>query len=136
MFLHLSVSHSVHRGGMHGGGGCAWWGACMVGRTCMTGGHAWQGGVMHGGVGGGQVCMVGGHAWQVLRDTVNERAVRILLECILVFMQFFCLKIPPPLRLGNPESATDLRSRQFTCSIVTKTICVQLYSKSFESHIV
>ena len=36
----------------------------------------------------------GGHAWlahtpprpqQILRDTVNERAVRILLECILVF---------------------------------------------------
>ena len=25
-----------------------------------------------------------GHAWQILRDTVNERAVRILLECILV----------------------------------------------------
>ena len=31
----------------------------------------------------GGVCG-GGHAWQILRDTVNERAVRILLECILV----------------------------------------------------
>ena len=28
--------------------------------------------------------MAGGHAWQILRDTVNERAVCILLECILV----------------------------------------------------
>ena len=29
----------------------------------------------------------GGHAWDTTRyrDTVNERAVRILLECILVF---------------------------------------------------
>ena len=26
----------------------------------------------------------GGRAWQILRDTVNDRAVRILLECILV----------------------------------------------------
>ena len=29
--------------------------------------------------------MAGGRrAWQILRDTVNERSVRILLECILV----------------------------------------------------
>ena len=28
--------------------------------------------------------MAGGHAWQILRDAVNEWAVRILLECILV----------------------------------------------------
>ena len=26
-----------------------------------------------------------GEAWQILRDTVNERAVRLLLECILFF---------------------------------------------------
>ena len=45
----------------------------------MAGGHAWQGGhVWQGGM------HDGGHAWQILRDTVNERAVRILLECILV----------------------------------------------------
>ena len=67
MFLHLSVSHSVHRracmagdvhggvvhgawvvGGM-GGRGRAWWGACVVG-ACMAGamhggGHVWQGGM-------------------------------------------------------------------------------------------
>ena len=47
-------------GGMRG-----YWGVCMV-----AGGHAWL---------WGGVCMVRGG-----RDTVNERAVRILLECILV----------------------------------------------------
>ena len=55
----------------------------MCGRgVCMTGGHAWQGACM---AGGGHAC----HAFpplQILRlrHTVNERAVRILLECILV----------------------------------------------------
>ena len=39
---------------------------------------------------GSGACMAGGmhgrgvHAWQILRDTFNERALRILLECILV----------------------------------------------------
>ena len=42
--------------------------------TCMVGGHAWQG-ARH-------TCP----PWQILRDTVNERAVRILLECILVYV--------------------------------------------------
>ena len=61
-------------------------------------GHAWPGGVHgRGGLhGGGGACVTGG-AWQgacvtctpprqilQLRHTVNERAVRILLECILV----------------------------------------------------
>ena len=51
--------------GGHGEGGCVAKGACMVR------GHAWQ---------------RGGHAWDMTRygDTINERAVRILLECILV----------------------------------------------------
>ena len=48
-------------------GGVRGRGACAAG-ACMAGGHVWQ----------------GGRAWQILRDTVNERAVRILLECILV----------------------------------------------------
>ena len=32
----------------------------------------------------------GGHAWDTMRygDTINERAVRILLECILVINLF------------------------------------------------
>ena len=63
IFLHLSVSHSVHRGacmvvvvgGMHGRG-CVWLG------SCMAGGCAWQGvwpeACMAGGVHGG------GCAWQ------------------------------------------------------------------------
>ena len=91
--------------------GCAWLrGACMVAegmhgcrRACMVvGGHAWL-------LGEG-VCMVAGwHAWllgavhgckggmrRARRDTVNERAVRILLECILV-----CLKYCQP--FGNKE---------------------------------
>ena len=59
-------------GGMHGAGRA--WGACMVGGggACMAGG----------------VCGGGGRVWQIQRDTVNERAVRILLECILVLNNF------------------------------------------------
>ena len=53
--------------------------------ACMAGGHVWQGG-MHGR--GMCVVGVGGHVWQILRDTVNERVVRILLECILVKNKF------------------------------------------------
>ena len=77
-------------GGIHGRGWHAWqWGvggrgACMAG-TCMTrgacmAGGAWcwacvaEGGSMAGGMCGRE------HAWH----TVNERAVHILLECILV----------------------------------------------------
>ena len=61
----------VALGGMHG---------CSGGCVIALGGHAWllQGGVCCG-------CSWGG-AWDTMRyrDTVNERAVRILLECILV----------------------------------------------------
>ena len=48
-------------------------GACVAGGVHGRGGHAWQG-------------VRGTHAppTDTLRDTVNERAVRILLECILV----------------------------------------------------
>ena len=57
------------RGGMHGFSR----GACMV----FSGGHAWLlPGGMHGFFWGG--------VRRIRRDTVNERAVRILLECILV----------------------------------------------------
>ena len=137
MFLHLSVSHSVHRGGgacvvaggacvvvggRRGCGGCAWLqGVCMVAGgcawlqgVCMVAGDVHGcGGDMHGcgGMHGCRgctwlwgACMVaGGHAWLqgacvavggpawwwggvrgIRRDAVNERPVRILLECILV----------------------------------------------------
>ena len=56
-------------------GGCAWFQGGMHG--CQ--GHAWLPGGMRG---SGGVCMVG--VRRIRRDTVNERAVRILLECILV----------------------------------------------------
>ena len=57
--IFIPVCHSVHGGGgMRGRGGMrGWWGACVV---------------------------VGGGLRRIGRDTVNERAVRILLECILV----------------------------------------------------
>ena len=73
-------------------GGHAWllWGACMV----ALGGHAWLLGGMHGCSQGGcawllRGCawlLLGGHVWDTMRygDTINEQAVRILLECILV----------------------------------------------------
>ena len=62
----------VWHGGMHGRGHV--WQGCVCGR-----GHAWCGSVH-----GRGVCMAGGRAWQILRDTVNEWAVRISLKCILV----------------------------------------------------
>ena len=54
-------------GGVCGAGGMHGRGACMAG-------EGMHGGGMHG----------RGRAWQIPRDTVNEQAVRILLECILV----------------------------------------------------
>ena len=78
-----------------GGGMCmvAPGGACVVARGgmhgCSGGGHAWllPGGVR--GCSGGGMCGCSwgrGHVWDMMRygDTVNERAVRILLECILL----------------------------------------------------
>ena len=70
--------------GMHGCGGM-----CMVvGGVHGCGGHAW--------LEGREACMVaGGHVWLwggmcgICRDTVNERAVRILLECILILNIFW-----------------------------------------------
>ena len=73
-------------GGVHGGG------------TCMAGRHAWIRG-MHG----RGVCVAGGCAWQgevcmpqqILRDTVNERAVRILLECTFVTVGVDIMSVLP-----------------------------------------
>ena len=103
------VCHSVHRGvacvvAPGGGWGCVWllrggehaWllqGACMVlfrgACVVLFGGCVVLFGGMHGFIGGG-------HAWffqffRIQWDTVNERAVRILLECILVLP---CKNIP------------------------------------------
>ena len=67
----------VALGGMRG---CS----CVVGGACVVapGGHAWL-------LLGGCVWLLkGGHVWDMTRygDTINERAVRILLECILVLL--------------------------------------------------
>ena len=80
-------------GGMHGRGG-VWQGGMHSRRACMTGDvhgrgvHAWKGvGMFGGGMCGrgvGGMHGEGRRAWQIQRDTVNERAVRILLECIIV----------------------------------------------------
>ena len=62
-------------GGMHGRGvhgrGHVWWGACTVGGMCGRGACVPQ---------------------QILQDTVNQRAVRILLECILVSILFMAFE--------------------------------------------
>ena len=89
MFLHLSISHSVHAwqggaymgGGMHGRG--QGWGVCGRG-VCMAGGHVWrgctwQGACMAGGVCGRGACM----AREVFMSEEMATAV-YLLECILV----------------------------------------------------
>ena len=45
---------------------------------------------MHGGGGmHGRGGVAGRRVWQILRDAVNERTVRFLLECILVGKTFF-----------------------------------------------
>ena len=68
-------------GGMYGVGGYAWQGVCVAQGLCMAGGHVWKGMcVWFGGVHVRGVCM----PWQIPWDTVNDWAVRILLECILV----------------------------------------------------
>ena len=91
------------QGGMCGEGH-AWQGVCVAGGVCMAGRHTWLGVCMAGGCvwwwgGAGMhgrgpwgACMAGhmhgrGRAFmpqQILGDMVNERAVRILLECTLV----------------------------------------------------
>ena len=79
------------------GGGHAWQGGMCGGGHAWQGGHVWQGAWIAGGVHGR------GHAWQggkhgthapprhILWDTVNEWAVRILLECILVINCFWLI---------------------------------------------
>ena len=71
-------------------GGHAWWGVCMAGG--MHGRGVRVAGGMHGrrcvwwvGMRGGGVCMADTTTYG---DTVNERAVHILLECILVLHNF------------------------------------------------
>ena len=79
----MARGHACLGGGACVAGGHAWWGACMV-RACVEGGvrgrgHAWQG-----------VCVTRMPPGQILRLglTVNERAVHMVLECILVYNIF------------------------------------------------
>ena len=82
--------------GIHGRG------PCMVG-VYMAGGVHGRGHLRHG------PCMAGGHAWhachpwQTLQDMVNERAVRILLECILVTVIIVVIFFVNVLCDGNNE---------------------------------
>ena len=70
---HLWHGVCVAVAGMHSRGH-VWQGGMHGRRACMAGGHSWWG-----------VCMAGGHAChphtphQILRDTINEWEVRILL---------------------------------------------------------
>ena len=90
----------VALGGMHGcsrgacmvaPGGVVAWGVmcgCSQGGMCgCSGGHVWL-------LLGGAWLLQGGHAWDTTRygDTVNEQAVRILQECILVKCIIFSLE--------------------------------------------
>ena len=61
------------------------------------GGHAWQ---------------RGGHAWDTTRygNTINERAVRILLECIPVF-PFFGFNLSFGLHLVNSHCGYDVMDK-------------------------
>ena len=66
----VAGGHVWLQGGMHGCGGHVWllWGVCGCWGVCIVVG----------------VCMVVGGMCRIQQDTVNERAVRILMECILV----------------------------------------------------
>ena len=107
---HAWQGRHAWQGGMHGRGR-AWQGACMAG------GHAWQGG-MHGrgGMHGGGPCMPPRH--HEIRS-VDARAVRILLECILVLktycicpnfaIQIMCPKqVICPIQIICPNLATQI----------------------------
>ena len=74
----LGGSCMVALGGMHG---------CCRGDVVFPGGHVWF--------------FPGGHVCRIQRDTVNERAVRILLECILV-LNIFSWNLHKILKIG-PE---------------------------------
>ena len=103
--MHGGRGACVVPGGMHGAGGHVWCEeACMVPGDMRGGGACMVAGGMHGGRGvcgvvggvhGGRrgVCGGGGMCGGIRRDTVNERAVPILLECILVMSMLFPWKL-------------------------------------------
>ena len=84
--------------GAHMAGGHAWQGHAWQGDVCgkgahMAGGHAWQGHAWQGDVCGKGTC--GGGGTCVQERWPLKRAVRILLECILVFIFILCTSDRP-----------------------------------------
>ena len=82
MFLHLCVIRFTGGGSVSGGSASRGWGlhpggSASRGRVCI------RGVPIGGGLHPGKFNSPPPH--QILRDTVNERAVRILLEYILVY---------------------------------------------------
>ena len=108
---HWGHAWLLQRGGMCGCSG----GACMVARGVWL----LRGGGVRGCSGG--VCVVasggGGCAWDTTRygNTVNERAVRILLECILVLSSSIAL-YNLILKLAKKTRVADFHKYSFeTC---------------------
>ena len=90
LFLHLSFCSQG------GGGPCVAGRVYVVGGACMAGGRVWQGGVR---VGEG-ACVPHTHAppghYEI--RSVNGRAVRIILECILVVNSKYFTHMPYKLK--------------------------------------
>ena len=78
--MYLQVSVCPQGGCIRGRCVCVWQGACVAREGCAGWGACMAGAYVARGACVGQ----GACPQQILRDTVNERAVRILLECILV----------------------------------------------------
>ena len=106
---------------------------------------SWAGSVSRGSASGGGVCirgsLHGGRPPQILWDTVNEPAVHILLECILVYSNLVLIS-PTPLDLKLPDDffATHLKLMlhfhhfgQITSTVFTAVLvnsCARFYSKN------
>ena len=130
----------MHGGGVHGRGACVAGGHAWLEGACMAWGHAWQGGMRgQGGVhGGGCVtCMPPGQMLR-LQHMVNERVIRILLECILVFTDQLCeivcrrsfhlLKVLT--MRGNPRHVKRLSDYNFRSSYPFKACLERFYEET------
>ena len=106
-------------------GGHAW----QRGVACMAKGgqRAWQRRGMHGK--GGVVCGEGGHAWHAPPHEIRPviaRAVRILLECILVLS--FAGPIFPCVEYQISSNTVSIGSCEFSLLILTCNGNVSLYA--------
>ena len=100
-------------------GMCGCQGVCMVARggVCGCGGHAW--------LWRGACVVVGGGVHRIRQDTVNERAVRILLECILVLI----LKLMHILSGGSRISQTGAPTSVYGKNLLFGKIFAENYMK-------